>query len=120
VALVVIITVLIAVKLSMTSSPEEHYRHLLWNLNPDDVIAFCGPPLEHTTVNLCPRCEKPPMLRTLTYKSNNVGNVVLEFSVSKDDTWIWSYLSMRNAASGRKYESYRAQALALPCLLKGR
>jgi len=28
------------------------------------------------------------MPRTLTHKSNNARNVVLEFSVSKDDTWI--------------------------------
>lgn len=119
---VVLVAVLIALKIhsSMASNSEDHYRHLLWNLKADDAIALCGRPLKQEIVNLCPRCEKPPTLRILTYKGNNAGNVVLEFAESKEDQWIWSYLSMRDEASGHKYETYRSEALALPCLVKGR
>lgn len=121
-AFIIVIAVLLALKSRDSEAPrsESQYRHLLWNLKPDDVIELCGQPLKHETVNLCPRCEKPPMLRSLTYRDNNGGNAVLEFSVSKEDEWIWTYLSMRDEASRRKYETYTSQALALPCLVKGR
>jgi hypothetical protein len=117
---IVAVLVLLKIPSRMASSREDHYRHLLWKIKPNDVLARCGQPLKDRTVNLCPKCDHPPMLRTLTYKSNAAGNVVLEFSVSKEDQWFWSYMSMTDELSGHKYDKYTSQALELPCLVAGR
>jgi len=117
---IVAVLLMLGVPSWRASSREAHYRRLLWNLNPDDALARCGRPLNDRTLNLCPRCDNPPMLRTLTYKGARAGNVLLQFSVSRQDEWFWAYLSMKDELSGRRYETFTAQAFQLPCLVAGR
>ena len=90
---------------------EKSAERIVESLTPEAVVAGCGQPADDVTKDLYPM-----IMRTMSYKPNGVGSVVLEFSRTSEDNSQWIFLSMKNGNGTIKYETPDMQMAALPCL----
>jgi heme exporter protein D len=80
-------------------------------ITPESLIARCGPAAEDVTKQMYPM-----ILRTMSYRSQELQKVVFEFSRTAEEKSDWVFLSMKDESGAKRYDTPEVKISALPCL----
>ena len=113
VLLAIVVTIFGAQRLSdkMKVAQLKRYDEAIASLSPDRLIARCGQPAQDQTKEVF-----PVIMRTIQYKPWTGDPLVFAFSRTADQQGAWVFLSMKNEAGTKTFDTPEAKIAAFSCL----
>jgi len=106
-----VVTVATRISERARSAREKRQEHAVVEVTPENLTARCGPPAEDVTKEVY-----PVVLRTMSYQRGENEKIAFEFSRTAEAKSDWIFLSMKDQAGTRSFETPEAKIAALPCL----
>jgi hypothetical protein len=106
-----VVTVATSISERARSAREKRQEHAVVEVTPENLTARCGPPAEDVTKEVY-----PVVLRTMSYQRGENEKIAFEFSRTAEAKSDWIFLSMKDQAGTRSFETPEAKIAALPCL----
>jgi hypothetical protein len=89
----------------------KRYDEAIAGLTPDRLIERCGQPAQDQTKEIF-----PVIMRTIQYKPWTGDPLVFAFSRTADQQGAWVFLTMKNEAGTKAFETPEAKIAAFSCL----
>ena len=111
--LAIVVTIVGAQRLNdmMKVAQLKRYDEAIASLSPDRLIARCGQPAQDLTKEVF-----PVIVRSIQYKPWTGDPLVFAFSRTADQQGAWVFLSMKNEAGTKTFDSPEARIAAFSCL----
>ena len=91
---------------------EARQEHAVASVTADSLLSRCGPPSQDDTRDLY-----PVIMRSMVYQRGG-EKFIFEFSRTAEEKSDWVFLSMKDAAGTKTFDTPQAKIAALPCLGK--
>lgn len=89
----------------------KRYDEAIASLSPDRLVARCGQPAQDQTKEVF-----PVIIRTIHYKPWTGDPLLFAFSRTADQQGAWVFLSMKNEAGTKTFDTPEAKIAAFSCL----
>jgi hypothetical protein len=111
--LAIVVTIVGAQRLNdmMKVAQLKRFDEAITSLSPDRLIARCGQPAQDQTKEVF-----PVIMRTIQYKPWTGDPLVFAFSRTADQQGAWVFLSMKNEAGTKTFDTPEARIAAFSCL----